>query len=64
MRRVAAAAEDKVMPCIILVGDQPVYTLVVELKSKNTNTFSNILQYVAPFHGQLFLMSVIYDLLD
>ena len=31
MCRVAAATENKVMPFIIMVGDQPVYTLIVEL---------------------------------
>ena len=56
MCRVAAAAENMVTPFIIMVGDQPVYTLIVELKSKNHYRFSSIHPYLGPFHGQCFFM--------
>ena len=35
MCRMVATAENKVMPFIQLVGDQPVYTLIVQVKNEN-----------------------------
>ena len=55
MCRMVAAAEMKSMPFIQLVGDQPVYTLIVQLKNENAGKFDLIL----PFHAHLSFITAI-----
>ncbi len=43
MCRMVAAAKKKTMPSISLVGDQPLYALMVQLKNENTDKFEVIL---------------------
>lgn len=50
MKRMVAAAERKCMPFILLVGDQPVYALIVQLKSENPEAFNIIVPFLGPFH--------------
>ena len=45
------------MPSAIVVGDQPVYVLILEFRSENAELFSKIV----PFMGQFYIqMSFIY----
>ena len=50
MCRMVAAAEMKSMPFIQVVGDQPVYALIVQLKYENPDAFHVILPFLGPFH--------------
>ena len=45
-----AAAEMKSMPFIQVVGDQPVYAVIVQLKYENPDAFHVILPFLGPFH--------------
>ena len=60
MCRMVAAAECKSMPFIQLVGDQPVYALIVQLKNENPEKFQTILPFLGPFHTHLSFISAIY----
>ena len=59
MRRCVEAADLKEMPFIQLVGDQPVYALILELKNENPEKYKNILPVKGGFHVQGTLMSTI-----
>ena len=59
MCRMVSAAVAKSMPFIQLVGDQPVYALMVQLKNENQATFELILPVLGPFHTQLSFISAI-----
>ena len=48
MCRMVVAAEAKSMPFIQLVGDQPVYALMVQLKNENRDKFQLILPVLGP----------------
>ena len=45
MERCRKAAEFKSMPFIQLVGDQPVYALILEIKDENSVLFEKIVWY-------------------
>ena len=59
MCRVATVAKKKSMPFVLLVGDQPVYALIVQLKYENQELFDRILSFLCPFHTQCSFMSAI-----
>ena len=48
------------MPFIQLIGDQPVYALIVEVKNENQGHFENILPVLGGFHTQGAFMATIY----
>jgi len=50
MERMVAAATTKNMPFIQLVGDQPVYALIVQIRYEHPDQFSIILPSMGPFH--------------
>jgi len=50
----------KKMPFAIIVGDHPVYVLMLELKSENEELFSKILPFMEPFHIQMSFIYTIY----
>ena len=52
-------AKGKSMPFVLLVGDQPVYALVVQLKYENPDLFDCIIPFLDPFHSQCSFMSAI-----
>ena len=60
MERCRSAANFKRMPFIQLVGDQPVYALMVELKSENKDRFCSVLPVLGSFHIQMAFMNTIY----
>ena len=60
LEKAANAANLKNMPFIQCVGDQPVYTIIVELKNENPEKFEKVLPILGSFHIQLAFMSAIY----
>lgn len=60
MTRVRSVAERKDMPFVILCGDQPVYSLISQLKSENPVEFAKIVPFLGPFHLQCSFMVCIY----
>lgn len=60
MCRMTQAAKHKDMPFLLLVGDQPVYALMVQLRAENPVTFSAIIPFLGPFHTHCSFMSAIY----
>jgi len=64
MCRMVAAAEKKRMPFLLLVGDQPVYALMVQLSNENPEAFKDIVPFLGPFHTQCSFMSAIYKRFD
>ena len=64
MCRVATVAKTKSMPFVLLVGDQPVYALIVQLKYENQELFDRILPFLGPFHTQCSFMSAINKRFD
>ena len=48
------------MPFAVVVGDQPVYTLLVEIKSEHPQEYKNIISFLGPFHTQGCMIYAIY----
>ena len=61
LEKAAAAAEKKNMLFIQVIGDQPVYTLIVELKNEKPEKFKRILPVLGSCHIQMSFMSAIYE---
>ena len=59
MSRIATIAENHKMPFIQLVGDLPVYALIVQLKNENINRFEKILPIIGAFHAQCSFIAAI-----
>ncbi len=60
MLKVKGAMERKRMPFAVVVGDQPVYTLLVEIKSEHPQEYKNIIPFLGPFHTQGCMIYAIY----
>ncbi|CAB3976667.1 Hypothetical predicted protein [Paramuricea clavata] len=54
------AIQRKNMPFAVVVGDQPVYTLLVEIKSEHPEKFEKIIPFLGPFHIQGSMIYAIY----
>ena len=52
-------AQKRAMPFTQLVGDQPVYPLIIQLKNENLIQFDCILPCMGPFHAQCLFISAI-----
>ena len=48
------------MPFAIIVSDHPIYVLMLELKSENSDLFSKIVPFMGPFHIQMSFIYAIY----
>eukprot|EP00112_Aurelia_sp_Birch-Aquarium-sp1_P018096 Seg4270.2 transcript_id=Seg4270.2/GoldUCD/mRNA.D3Y31 product="hypothetical protein" protein_id=Seg4270.2/GoldUCD/D3Y31 len=59
MLRLIAVINDKDLPFMQLVGDQPVYTLIVQLRNENRAVFEKILPILGPFHTQCSFITAI-----
>ena len=57
--RMVQVVEKKAMPFLSLVGDQPVYALIVELKNENPTQFYGIFPPPGPFHAHCSFMAAI-----
>ena len=53
-------ADHKSMPFIQLVGDQPVFTLITELKNENKEKFVKIMPVFGSFHLEMAFMNTIF----
>ena len=60
MVKVNSAIERKNMPFAVVVGDQPVYSLLVEIKSEHSHKFGKIIPFLGPFHIQCSMIYTIY----
>ena len=60
MLRCRKAAEFKSMPFVQIVGDQPVYALILDIKNENPVLFESILPVLGGFHTACAFLSVIY----
>ena len=45
--------EEKNVSFVLLTGDQPVYTLIVQLRNENKEKFNKIIPILGPFHTQV-----------
>lgn len=52
------------MPFIQLVGDQPVYALILEIKHENPEKFQCILPVLGGFHTEAAFMATIHKRFD
>ena len=59
MCQCAEACQYKSMPFIQLVGDQPVYALIMEVKNENPEKFEKVLPVLGGFHIQTAFLSTI-----
>jgi len=64
MCKLAKSTDEKKMPFAVIVGDHPVYPLLLELKSENATRFSKILPFMGPFHIQMSYIYTIYKLFN
>ena len=60
LNKAKCAIERKNMPFAVVVGDQPVYTLLVEIKSEHPDKFKQIIPFLGPFHTQCSMIYTIY----
>ena len=59
LEKAAAAANLKNMPFIQVVGDQPVYALMVQLKYENLEKFQPVIPVLGAFHAQMSFIAAI-----
>ena len=60
MLKINKAILRKGMPFAVVVGDQPVYTLLVEIKNEHPQEYENIIPFLGPFHTQVCMIYAIY----
>ena len=59
MERLRKVILEREMPFCQLVGDQPVYTLIVQLRNENLEKFHNIIPVLGAFHTQVAFITTI-----
>ena len=59
MTRLLNIIEEKNIPFVLLTGDQPVYTLIVQLKNENKEKFNKIIPILGSFHIQVAFITAI-----
>jgi len=52
MMKITKAIQAKSMPFTVVVGDQPVNTLLVEIKSEHPQEYEKIIPFLGHFHTQ------------
>ena len=60
MLKVSKSIVEKNMHFAVIVGDHPVYVLLLELKSENSKLYDKILPFWGPFHIQMSFINAIY----
>jgi len=60
MMKITKAIQRKDMPFAVVVGDQPVYTLLVEIKNEHPQEYESIILFLGPFHTQICMIYAIY----
>ena len=58
MMKKTKAIQRKDMPFAVVVGDQPVYTLLVEIKNEHSQMYENIIPFLGPFHTQSMIYAI------
>ena len=59
MTRLLTIIEKKGLPFVLLTGDQPVYTLIVQLVNEGSGKFDKIIPILGPFHTQVAFITAI-----
>ena len=59
MTRLLNVIETKTLPFVLLTGDQPVYTLIVQLRNEGNGKFDKIIPVLGPFHTQVAFITAI-----
>ena len=59
MIRLLDAIDEKNISFLTLTGDQPVYTLVVQIRNENRDKFGAIIPFLGPFHTQVAFITAI-----
>ena len=59
MPRLLLVIEEKNIPFVVLTGDQPVYTLIVQIRNECNGKFDKIIQFLGPFHTQVAFITAI-----
>ena len=59
MTRLLNIIEEKNIPFVVLTGDQPVYTLLVQLRNENKEKFNKIIPILGPFYTQVAFITAI-----
>ena len=52
--------KEKQMPFAFLVGDLPVYILIMELKCEHPDKYKSIIPFLGPFHTQCVMMAAMF----
>ena len=60
MSKLTSSIKEKSMPFAVIVGDHPVYAVILELKGENPLLFQHIIPFMGPFHIHMSYMSTIY----
>ena len=60
MSKIARSIEQKNIPFTLVVGDYPVYKMILELKSENPTKFSKHVPFIGAFHVQMSYIYAIY----
>ena len=60
MMKIKKAIQRKSMPFAVVVGDQPVYTLLVEIKNEHPQEYEKVIPFLGPFHTQSCMIYAIY----
>lgn len=60
MIKINQAILRKHMPFAVVVRDQPVYTLLVEIKHEHPQEYEKIFPFLGPFHTQGCMIHAIY----
>jgi len=60
MMKITKAIQREGIPFAVVVGDQPVYTLLVEIKNKRQQVCENVTPFLDPFHTQSCMTYAIY----
>ena len=60
MEKQLAIIREKKMPFAFITGDQPVYTLLMELKAEHPVKYQAIIPFLGPFHTQCVMMTAIF----
>ena len=51
--------EEKNIPFVLLTGDQPVHTLIIQLRDENKEKFNKIIPILGSFHTQVVFITAI-----
>ena len=60
MAKLSRSIKSKKMSFAVIVGDHPVYALMLEIKSENGELFAHILPFMGAFYVQMSSFSAIY----